>query len=322
MAGKGNGKPVTPPVDKLNFDDLAKMNGISPEIFKLYPDLNKVFTDAVAGNWMNSPTGKALFDNALSDTGWMKENGPAVRKYLITKYAGGGDWDVQVRDAQAAVKTMAVRIGAKLSDTDVATFADQYLMNGWNDPARAGTLEKALTGQYSYQDGKGQTYSFTTDHMSYDMGAPAKAMQTLRQAANANSVTYGDGYYTSAARAIAGGLGTVDDYLADIREHAANSHPVFGDKIRAGFNVKDLAQPYVTQMANTLEMNPNDISLDDPMIKQAMGGIDEKGNPTAMGGFAFDKALRSHEKWQYTKAASQQVGDMTQSILKMFGYGG
>jgi hypothetical protein len=69
-------------------------------------------------------------------------------------------------------------------------------------------------------------------------------------------------------------------------------------------------------------MNPADINLNDPYIRQALGGFDQSGSPVAMGLWDFEQKLRADPRWMKTKQAEDSIVDIGSGILKMFGFRG
>jgi hypothetical protein len=318
----------TPPAgqDTFNMADALAVGGFDMKFVDDHPDVKKVFIDAVNKGWFTSgSTGQANFTNALHQTDWWRDNSTYARDYLIKESTGGKDWENQKQAATQFVKDRAQAIGAKLSDGQASILAKYTLMNGWNaDATRAKFLDQALTGQLAYKDAKpgGAGWDFSKDTLDYGSGAIVNTVAKLRESAQRNGLTYSDNWYNSAAKSVAAGLGTVDDYLADIRKTAATQFPVFSDKIIAGADAIDIASPYLNKMAQTLEMDANQISLSDPMIKKALGSVDAKGNPIAAGLWDFEKELKQDPRWGRTKQANDQVDRLIAKVGSMFGFSG
>lgn len=308
--------------DKLTSEELRKQSGITAEFVAAHPEIGQLFDRAIKGDWLASDQGKANFMAALAETAWYKDNSAYARKYLFAQEQGGGDWEDQQRAAREAVTAEAVRVGAVLDDKATEFFANQYLLNGWYDGDRKNFLTRALVGEYEYSDPNGAVHSFNTDFLDYGKGGASAIANALRTQADANGVTFSDGYYQSAARSILAGLADQNDYLSEIRTHAASLYPAYAKRIIAGENARDIASPYMTKMAQVLEIDPSSIDLNDKWIKQALGGVDAQGNPQPMGLWDFEKAVMQDERWQYTKAAHDRVSSLTQQIVSMFGYGG
>lgn len=314
--------------DKLSLSDAADVVGFDMDFVKAHKEILDVFTKATNENWFTSgDIGKAKFDAAIQRTGWAQQNGPFAQEYLLAAAKNGGKDKAfleQNRVAEEFVREAAQRVGAKLDDRQLKFFAKQTLMNGWNkDATRAHFLDQALTGQLEFFNPKtGRKDLFQTDHLNYESGAINKTIQALKDSAYKNGVTYNDDWYRQQARSVAGGMSTLDDHLTEIRKQGSSLFPVYADKVAAGADVMDIASPFINKMASVLEIDPNSISLNDPTIKKALGGVDSKGNPVAVGLWDFEKSLRQDSRWQYTKQANDEISNLTSKIISMFGMGG
>lgn len=297
--------------------------GFTDAVVDAIPGLRAVYNQAIENRWVTSgQVGQQNFINAVKALPWVQANGTYMLDYIKAKTSASPDeWADQQRSASQAVRDAAVKVGAQLDDSQLAKMTDSYLMFGWNKPGREQNLTLALTGQLSWKSTDGTDHTFGQDFLTYGKGAAAATIARLRKAASENGVAFDDAYFEQAARAVTAGLGTEQDYLTDITNRAASANPVFADKIKAGLSVKSLASPYLQTMGKVFELDPNTISLDDPMIKQAMGQVDDKGNPVALGLWDFEKQLRRDDRFGFTKQAHDQVGNIAQSLMSMMGYG-
>jgi membrane-bound lytic murein transglycosylase B len=82
----------------------------------------------------------------------------------------------------------------------------------------------------------------------------------------------------------------------------------------------EIQQPYVAQMAQTLEINEQDIDLGDAHIQRALSDRDEKGTPRTEPLWAFERRLKDDPRWDKTKQASNQAADMLSRIGQDWGY--
>ena len=69
-------------------------------------------------------------------------------------------------------------------------------------------------------------------------------------------------------------------------------------------------------MAATLELSPEAISLNDPILRSALGPEKE------MTMYDFQKALRKDPRWQYTNNAKEDVFQSVNRVLQDFGFQG
>ncbi len=97
---------------------------------------------------------------------------------------------------------------------------------------------------------------------------------------------------------------------------AATEGKVTGDLVKRGLTLKEIYQPYKTLMASTLELSPEEIQLNDPLLRSA---ISQDGQLNL---FDWKKRLRTDKRWEFTEAAREDVYANTYKILRDFGFTG
>ena len=118
--------------------------------------------------------------------------------------------------------------------------------------------------------------------------------------------------------------GKLDDstVISTLQESAASAFPQLADKIKAGIDVKTLADPYIQSMANTLEIPAAAIDLFDPKIRSALAYTLPDGKVGTKSIYDFERELRQDDRWQYTNQARKEVADATLNVLRDFGLQG
>jgi hypothetical protein len=102
-----------------------------------------------------------------------------------------------------------------------------------------------------------------------------------------------------------------------IRETAALGMPDQVKKlVGSGVDLSTVYSPYKSILAQTLEINPNSITLDDPTLRMAIGPDKE------MSLYEYQRALRKDNRWQYTDQARSEASDVAKTVLKDFGFMG
>ena len=104
---------------------------------------------------------------------------------------------------------------------------------------------------------------------------------------------------------------TENDAYDAIRRMAANNYQKYSDQILAGTNLEDLASPYTRAMSEILEISPETIDFNDPLLTDAL-----TGDVTLTD---FRRRLRSDPRWQYTQNAQDETLGALRSVLKDFG---
>lgn len=291
--------------DRLSPEELAAQYQTAYAVFNTDPELMELLQKATNQQWET-----ARFNAELMNTNWWKNNSEYARKTVSARAVGGADWEATLQSARALVQQRATQIGARLTEEELNQFADQTLMSGWNRDGRTSMLDAAL----SQKIGGGQQGRL--------MGGAGDLQEELRQTAQLNGLRLTPSYYESAARSVAAGLTTADDWRREVREQAASLWPSWSDKIMGGVDARRLADGYINIMAETFEMMPDQISLDDPYIRQALTATDDKGNARPVGLWEFQQKLRNDPRWMGTKQAEDEISGIANDVLRMFGFVG
>lgn len=292
--------------DTLSRSELAKSYGYALRIIESDPELSALFERAVngkKGQWTAT-----RFTAELMDTDWYQNNNEFARKALTAEALGGADWEAMLETARLNVQQVATNEGIDLDASQIDTYARQAIANGWDQPGREQLLRNALAQQLQ-TPAEGQLMEGQAGNME----------QIWMQTAARNGLKLSREFFSSAARSVAMDLSTVEDVERQIREQAASMYPTYSQQILAGQDARDLASGYINMMAQEFEMDPEMIDLNDPMIREAMGGISEDGKPSVEGLWAFQQRLRKDPRWMQTKAAADEISSTARSVMEIFG---
>lgn len=80
-----------------------------------------------------------------------------------------------------------------------------------------------------------------------------------------------------------------------------------------GLDLESVYAPYKRVMASNLELTPDSINLNDPLLRTAIGPDKE------MSIYDFEKQIRQDNRWQYTNKAREEVSDVALRVLRDFG---
>lgn len=83
-----------------------------------------------------------------------------------------------------------------------------------------------------------------------------------------------------------------------------------------GLDLDAVYAPYRNTMASLLEVNPDSISLSDPLLRSAIQG--DKEMPI----YDFQRQVRKDNRWQYTNNARGEASDVARTVLRDFGFMG
>lgn len=169
-----------------------------------------------------------------------------------------------------------------------------------------------IWGKISFADEKSLTGS--------NLATLAEVRQLVK---DFNILGVSDAEIAIAAKAIAKGDKTLADYTADLQRIAIQEHPQLADRLKADptLTVKKIAQPVVSLLANTWEVDPATIDLDNPIVAQYLrpGGADGKGVTL---NYADVKRLAlADPRYQYTTKANEDARDAAVGLGKVMGAG-
>lgn len=110
---------------------------------------------------------------------------------------------------------------------------------------------------------------------------------------------------------------SVEDFNRIIRSQAKLGLPEkIGSYLDQGLDLANIYAPYRNTMAALLEVTPDSISLDDPILRSAYGPDKE----TSI--FDFKRVVRKDPRWQYTDNARQEASNVALQVLRDFGFQG
>lgn len=140
--------------------------------------------------------------------------------------------------------------------------------------------------------------------------------QDLIRSALANGITLNADQIANFEQRIKSGE-KLDAIKNTIRETASLGMPDSVKKLVAsGVDLSTVYSPYKSILAQTLEINPNSINLDDPTLRMAIGPDKE------MSLYEYQKVLRKDPRWQYTNQARTEAANIATTVLRDFGFMG
>ena len=110
---------------------------------------------------------------------------------------------------------------------------------------------------------------------------------------------------------------SIETYKKMIRDVAKIGMPQnIASLLDNGVDLETIYSPYKNVMASVLEINPESITLNDPLLRSAITG--DREIPI----YEFQRQLRKDNRWQYTNQANEEVSNSVLGVLKDFGFQG
>ena len=114
------------------------------------------------------------------------------------------------------------------------------------------------------------------------------------------------------------GRTTYFDIQSKIRQDSASAFPVYSDQILNGVSVDSIGSAYKNSFANILELDPDAVDWNEPVLRKAMQ-YTKDGKPSTMPLWMFEDELRKDPRWQYTNNARESVYNAIYQVGTDFG---
>lgn len=282
---------------KLSPEDLASQYGWAFSFLNSEPSLTGLFQQAVSENM--SPD---KFKAKLRETDFWKNNSDTARLALQERASDPATWAAKIDASKLMIQQLASKVGAMIPDGELPKLAEQATMLDMNEEQ----LRQILGGWID----------FTSKTLGGEAGM---YMNGMRQYADGMGVDIDQQSMKNYAQLMIKGLSTTQDFQNFIQDQAASTYPAFAEQIKAGQNLKNIANPYIQMMSQALEVNPSTIGLKDPTIMSALNGLDKDGRPTGKNLVDFQSTLRGDPRWRSTQQAQDKAMNVGNTVLKNMG---
>ena len=217
------------------------------------------------------------------------------------------DYAQALSSSVETLRAAATQLGAKVTDQQLQDMAKNARRFGWNEQQQ----RRALADYVS---------AAPTDQGGVDFeGLAGQTQDTLMKWASQNGVRLTNDLVSKYTKSVVMGDTTLEDIQSDIRRtYMAGAFPAWADKINSGFDIADLAAPYIQDTQSLLE--DSSIGLDDPLMQRIMQGVGADGKPAVVPLYEAQKMVRSDPRWQKTDNAYATYAGVAQNILKTFGF--
>lgn len=303
------------------FRLLEEQYGDIDDIFATNTELQGLLIKAYQGKWEPE-----RFFNAVTTTNWFKENAGTIRQRSyykriyeslikdldktdpnyaenVKKAGGNTEYWRGLDTVKAQLIPLLTGKGIQYTETDLDTWASQiYDSANENNTAWINRfLNKKITGVNGFT-GDAATSLEDLKQYAFDMGIDLEKDYKSSLPGWMQRLDMGES------------LQTFKDLIRD--QVVATEGDYIGSFLKRGMTLNELYTPYKQLMASTLEINPQEITINDPLLRSA---ISKDGQLNL---FDWKKKLREDNRWQYTQTANDEVYQIAFKILQDFGFQG
>ena len=290
---------ITKYATKGGVQTSSTTGGLDDE-FWLTENIGKAFKSVIEENKLKDPViekrlaGKKIYDQLTK----------GLTGKALTDAAAKTDYGRGLRETLNRVKEYALEAGAVISEEEANSLAQQLYDNA--QEGDAATIRSLLRGKITVGTG-------------VVGGRAGNNLAELKKTAAANGLDLTKSFGSQVQnwlQSIEAGE-SLETYKQIIRNVAKLGLP---DKVGAlvdqGVDLETIYSPYRRQMASLLEVNDDAISLDDPLLRSAIGPDKE------MSLYDFQRSIRKDPRWQYTNNAREEVSNIALGVLRDFGFQG
>jgi len=243
--------------------------------------------------------------------------------------AGLNDGSISPEQASTIIQTSKfyrenvkqTRDALALQKTDPATFKDTienykddirqtFIDAGadYNEKQIADLANKAALFKLKKEDFVKIVANSVDFESSYLRGLANTYATNIRKSASSYGVTLPDGskeLKTLVKNKFTGAMSD-DDITARFREEAIKAFPQYKSRFEAGATLDDVAKPYRDDIADTLELNSEDVGYNDAVLKSALTATNPKdGSPYAMSRAEVIKLAMNDPRFDSTQKAQK-----------------
>jgi len=255
---------------------------------------------------------KAIYDKLISDAA-----GDAAK---IKAAKDSTTYGRNLKEYESTITAKIKNAGADI--TKAADIAKYLLDNGLKLDSTA--AKSYIDSQLTFGKTGVKTGATTTDMYTGEAG---KGVDALNKVALANGLTL-DKVFDAATlndvlKAVNSGedISTYSKIIRDAAKVAWNVSDNVAKLMDQGVSLDAIYGTYKKTYADTLELDPNSITLND-LARSGVIGQQGPNSQAPQNLYDFQRALRKDNRWQYTQQANQEVASATQQVLKDFGFMG
>jgi hypothetical protein len=282
------GTPDDEDVISLSFlNTLAELSGLN----YLVADLNsgKIQPEAA--------------QDIIRKSKFFQENVKATRDALLLQKTDPATFNDTIENYKDEIRQTFIDAGADYNEKQIASLANKAVLFKLKKEDFVKIVSDSVDFESSYLRGLANSYA-----------------TGVRKTASSYGITLPDGskeLKTFVKNKFTGAMSD-DDIAAVFREEAIKAFPQYKARFEAGATLDDVAKPYRTDIADTLELNEEDVSYSDAVLKSVLTATNPKdGSPYAMSRAEVVKLAMNDPRFDSTKKAQ----DMLTTPLLQLVYG-
>ena len=264
----------------------------------------------------------------IQDTLWYKNQTDKQRQYEFAKATNPGQFAADLQLNASNIVKQFMGNGIKITAAEAIDYAqqlmksvvldksgkvvryDQEFLNKIMANAIDFSKKSVIGGKTIYNmTGKLETVANELYKRAWDYGFPSSMSNTRFE-----------GWFENTMKGLIAGTLNPEDIDNDFQKQAMSMFPGLTNQLSQGQTLRAAADPWINAIANTWEVDPNSIDLNDKYLQQALNYTDEKGNVKTMNLYDVKKLARRSPDSDFTSWAKEEKTGIANTILRDFGY--
>jgi hypothetical protein len=311
-------------VDKLDMATLQAKFGIAAGIIGADTSLKTVLDQIL----QQGITSEALMTQMIQGTVWYKNQTDKQRQFVYAKETNPGQFAADLQLNASNIVKQFMGNGIKITAAQAIEYAQQLMQSAIIDSSgkvvrydqeflnkiMANSIDfskkSTIGGKTIYNmTGKLETVANELYKRAWDYGFPS-SMSNSRF----------EGWFETTMKGLIAGTLNAEDIDNDFQKQAMSMFPGLTNQLSQGQTLRAAADPWINALANTWEVDPNTIDLNDKYLQQALNYTDEKGNVKTMNLYDTKKLGRRSPDSDFTSWAKEEKTGIANTILRDFGF--
>ena len=311
-------------VDKLDMATLQAKFGIAAGIIGADTSLKTVLDQIL----QQGITSEALMTQMIQGTVWYKNQTDKQRAFVFAKETNPGQFAADLQLNASNIVKQFMGNGIKITAAQAIDYAQQLMQSAIIDSSgkvvrydqeflnkiMANSIDfskkSTIGGKVVYNmTGKLETVANELYKRAWDYGFPSSMSNTRFE-----------GWFETTMKGLIAGTLNAEDIDNDFKKQAMSMFPGLTNQLSQGQTLRAAADPWINALANTWEVDPNTIDLNDKYLQQALNYTDEKGNVKTMNLYDTKKLGRRSPDSDFTSWAKEEKTGIANTILRDFGF--
>jgi hypothetical protein len=311
-------------IDKLDMATLQAKFGIAAGIIGADDSLKAVLDQILS----QGITSEALMTQMIQGSLWYKNQSDKQRAFVYAKETNPGQFAADLQLNASNIVKQFMGNGIKITAAQAIDYAQQLMQSVIIDASgRVVRYDQEFLNKIMANSIDFSTKSIIGGKQIYNLTGK---LETVANELYKRASEYGfdssmsnerfAGWFENSMRGLISGTTNAEDIDNELQKQAMSMFPGLTNQLSQGLTLRAAADPWLTAIANTWEVDPSTLNLNDDFVQRALNYSDEKGNVTTMNLYDTKKMARRSGNFDWTSTAKEEKTGIANTILRDFGF--